>query len=251
MASPKEFSLFAKLPAELRIIIWEMSILEYHRDRLVPLQDITIIMCIRKLACSPHFYVTWESRKVATDLYPIRLPIINTDSRDCQHKGAIYISTEHDIFILDIDILTSPLNDEMGYIQHSLGGSVNFEWPSSILSPLQRQSVKRIMLFDMISLDRLKAGCHRDCVIWCGAMDFYNTWFNIMPFSGIQKLFYAVLSENFDGRAMYLNILRMSGHSVLDSLKKGNMLACFDGKDVKKHREEGMPSKCVCTTRHD
>ncbi|KAI0542527.1 hypothetical protein GGR58DRAFT_452671 [Xylaria digitata] len=69
-----KFPLFSKLPPELRILIWEISILECHRDRLVPMNEFTKrIICIRNLACSPHFRATSESRRVATDLYPIRL----------------------------------------------------------------------------------------------------------------------------------------------------------------------------------
>ncbi|KAI0554397.1 hypothetical protein F4679DRAFT_596387 [Xylaria curta] len=170
MASPEGFSLFPKLPAELRIMIWEMSILEHNRDRLIPVDEMPRrIVCIRNLACSPHFSATWESRKVATDLYPIRLPCItrknivnNRDPDASKHpsKGAIYISTEHDIFVLNIDILTesltSPSIDQIELRQY------HFVWVSPILTLPQCQSMKRIMMPNLFEPFQLRPGCHRD-----------------------------------------------------------------------------------------
>ncbi|KAI1347998.1 hypothetical protein F5Y01DRAFT_293564 [Xylaria sp. FL0043] len=77
MAPPVGFPRFAELPSELRILVWEMSILDHHRDRLIPLNECTKrIICNRSLACSSHFSTTKESRQIATDLYPIRLPVL-------------------------------------------------------------------------------------------------------------------------------------------------------------------------------
>ncbi|KAI1756298.1 hypothetical protein F4782DRAFT_550155 [Xylaria castorea] len=272
MASPKKFSLFAQLPPELRIMIWEISILEYHRDRLVPMNEETKrIICFRILACSPHFSATWESRKVATDLYPIRLPVsrmvstvrriprvvddtIGSDISKYPPKGAIYISFERDIFVFGIDVLTSSFFDiKLRSRKRRLDGGRKFGWRSPSLSLPQCQSVKRVMLLNMIDWRELESRghCSLHCVIRRNTMWFHNTWYDNTIFSGIQKCFYAMLDQRvMNGPTMYLNVLGTSGHLVLDALNQGNMLACFDGKDVKKYREEGKSSKCVCFAGH-
>ncbi|KAI1744996.1 hypothetical protein F4680DRAFT_467254 [Xylaria scruposa] len=265
MASPEGFSLFPKLPAELRIMIWEMSILEHNRDRLVPVQVVTQrVVCTYNLACSPHFSATWESRKVATDLYPIRLPRIirsnavntslDSDLNKYPSKGAIYISTEHDIFVLSIEILTEgmrpPSVDETEFKLYQYG--FHYGWSTPSLTTPQCQRVKRIMMPNRFEPYRLRAGCHRDlqCVIRCHAMFYWDTWYDGTLFSGVQKCLFAVVDEKVvESSGMYLNVHLMSGPSVLATLKQANMLAFFDRKDVDKYREEGEPPHCVCAPR--
>lgn len=184
MASPMTFPLFPQFPPELRILIWEMSILDHNRDRLVPMKAYTFerIICVRNLACSPHFYATWESRKVAIDLYPIRLPIspvitvtpreskemalrvtefMKVDCNSCPFQGAIYISTDHDIFAL-VGFIQPYYCIDRHYPDHNIFHSrCNWELRPASLSPRQLQSVRRIMLFCTIEPSSLKDGCHR------------------------------------------------------------------------------------------
>ncbi|KAI8949851.1 hypothetical protein F4801DRAFT_551319 [Xylaria longipes] len=157
MASPTKFPLFAKLAPELRILTWEISILDYHRDRLVLIHEFTKrILCIRNLACSPHFHATWESRKVAMDLYPIRLPVtrmvaprlyrrVEGDLSNDPHRGAVYISTDHDIFVFSFSKLALWDLAEQYYTMPPVG---YFGWS---LSQTQCQSMRRMMLFSMVN----------------------------------------------------------------------------------------------------
>lgn len=115
MPTARKFSLFAKLPAELRFTIWKISILEHHQDRLVLINYFTQrLICPRSLACSGHFRATVESRNVAIHLYPIRLPVsrvlfrnypvmesqvddnAETDFTRYPPQGAVYVSLTRD-----------------------------------------------------------------------------------------------------------------------------------------------------------
>ncbi|KAI0914270.1 hypothetical protein F4823DRAFT_573834 [Ustulina deusta] len=268
MASSMGFPLFAKLPPELRIFIWEISILEHHRDRFVPMNELTKrIICIRNLACSPHFRATWESRKVATDLYPIRLPVswvvaprhevervddnMETDISNYPSKGAVYISTDHDIFISSFNRVAHWYRADHRNTLPTPDGE-KFGWRTPSLSLSQCQGVRHIMLFNITDDSLLKDGCHRtpDCVIRCDAMDYYNIWYDTTVFSGVQRFLYAVLDESIMREfAIHFNILEMSGHSILENLEQKRWLACFDAETVKKHQAEGNSLECVCVTR--
>ncbi|KAI0144563.1 hypothetical protein GGR57DRAFT_481865 [Xylariaceae sp. FL1272] len=107
----RTFQLFPQLPPELRIMIWEFAVLEHNRDRLVVyfiwpqrITSITSAMC-----CSPHFSVSQESRYVALRLYPMRVPITgtkrfkrsNNQRYDIPQESAVYLSPEHDVFLID------------------------------------------------------------------------------------------------------------------------------------------------------
>ncbi|KAK5625715.1 hypothetical protein RRF57_001431 [Xylaria bambusicola] len=174
MASSNSFPLFSKLPTELRFIIWEISVLDHHRDRLVLLNESTKrVICFRKLACSPHFRATSESRKVAMNLYPVRLPVyrmlytgynkndqVNNNEVSIQPlPGAIYVNLARDIFTLNLkELAKMPLSRHGGRIS---GGVENLRWRSAALSPSQCQSVRRIMLFNCPGESPLLDGCRR------------------------------------------------------------------------------------------
>ncbi|KAI0860384.1 hypothetical protein F4860DRAFT_479656 [Xylaria cubensis] len=266
MTSPMRFPLFPKLPPELRILVWEMSILEYHQDRLVQIDEYSkSIICtqyMQYLACSPHFHATWESRKVATDLYPIRLPVPHmvytdksrrvvedyddTDSSKYPPQGAIYVSGDYDIFVFNYRLRTG------GYTTPPPGGPGYFGWRSLPLPLSLCRSIRRIMLFNTICPRFLKDGCHRtpNCVIKCGAMIYKSQWHIIPVFSGVQRILYAVLDSDIaDGLAMYLKILRESGRAIIEYLEQEGWLVYFDAEDIRKIREEGRSKKCVCVTR--
>ncbi|KAI0427091.1 hypothetical protein F5Y09DRAFT_317154 [Xylaria sp. FL1042] len=149
MSSLTQFPLFNMLPAELRISVWEISILDHNRDRTVTFHDETKrFMYTRNIACSPHFYVSVESRQVATSLYPIRLPMWwpgfeevcperqypfvreHFEEPDCgsANQWAIYI-TKHDVF--------APCSSR---------GLLESEYRSAKLAPLHFQGLRRIIL---------------------------------------------------------------------------------------------------------
>ncbi|KAI0802773.1 hypothetical protein GGR55DRAFT_406255 [Xylaria sp. FL0064] len=169
MASPVGFSRFDELPFELRILVWEMSILDHHRDRLIPLNECTKrIICNRTLVCSSHFSTTKESCQVATGLHPIRLPVLQMmgdwairavadrpafDKASFSSKGAIYINPDLDIFIFKIERLLSP-DDSLTRAEGNgsiLGCLENFGWRTPGLSSSQCQSVRRVMLFGQVT----------------------------------------------------------------------------------------------------
>ncbi|KAI0188299.1 hypothetical protein EV127DRAFT_434445 [Xylaria flabelliformis] len=269
MTSPMKFPLFPKLPPELRILVWEISILEYHRDRIVQINEFSKrIVCTRYLACSPHFHATWESRKVATDLYPIRLPVshmvytdgfycivedwVDTDSSKYPPQGAIYVSGDYDIFAFTYKLRGGSDIKEHRCTTSPLGGPENFGWRSLPLPLSLCRSIQRIMLFNTIQPRFLKDGCHRtpNCVIKCGAMIYYTQWHMITVFSGVQRILYAVLDGDIaDGSAMYLKILRESGRAIIEYLEQEDWLVYFDAEDIRKIREEGESLECVCVTR--
>ncbi|KAI0446152.1 hypothetical protein F4803DRAFT_547400 [Xylaria telfairii] len=263
MTSLTEFPLFARLPAELRFMVWEMSILEYHHDRIVPIDDYTTrVVCIRNLACSPHFSATWESRQIATRLYPIQLPVSKMIDKESgrwgaviQHdnytpRGTIYISPKHDIFALGMDVLLA--NGELHFpLRRPVGGQKNFAWRSATLTPSQCQSVRRMMVFNVLKSSGLKDGCRRTpyCAIRCKAtiydcpLDFHKS------FSGVQTYIHAMLKRHLmRRRQMWSHIIKMDGPSVLDVLNRGGMLSEFDGDEYRKHEEE-CSQKCVCAMR--
>lgn len=174
MASVKEFLLFARLPPELRFMIWKMSILEYHHNRILPVNESTNrIICIRNLACSAHFSATRESRQIATHLYPIRLSVSKMvkeegglqsvkENNEYPSRGSIYISTKHDIFAPSVHVLRlDPHLNYWWFRDTPIGGKENFGWRSAALSLSQCQSVRRIMLFNAIDLSAVKDGCRR------------------------------------------------------------------------------------------
>lgn len=191
MASPEEFHFFAKLPSELRIITWEMSILRHHRDRVVFLNELTKrIICIQKLACSSHFRATSESRQVAIHLYPIRLPVswaavwdvclredtvvdddTETDMSKYRPEGVVYVSLKHDIFAIGVDRLAEWFLTSHASNRPPLGGSENFGYRSQALSLLQYQCVRRIMLFNRYYPSMLKDGCLRS-LYWYVILEF-------------------------------------------------------------------------------
>ncbi len=178
MSSLKDFPLFAKLPAELRIRIWEESILDQHRDRLVPVNHFTRrVICISNLKCSGPFGATSESRKVAMDLFPIRLPVSrrikenhgpddevddnkNTDDTKYTPEGVVYVSPILDIFVCNFeelanaDCFITAMGNRVEYT-----GRGDFAWRSPSLSQAQCQSVRRIMVMNSVDPSSYLEGC--------------------------------------------------------------------------------------------
>ncbi|KAI0517858.1 hypothetical protein F5B22DRAFT_645563 [Xylaria bambusicola] len=267
MSSSSSFPLFSKLPTELRILIWEISILDHHRDRLVLVNQTTKrAICFRKLACSPHFSATSESRGVAMELYPVKLPVSqmlyneyhlddrvddneDTDVSKYPSKGAIYISLAQDVFTLNLDELArSYFFNERGRVR---GGVKNFGWRSTTsLSPSQCQSVRRIMLTNCLDDSPPPDGCRRTayCSIHRGDLAYREAWHDIIAFPNAKECNYVVLDDHslMDEMGLYQCILKMTGESLMKLFEKKGWLARFSAEEVKRLQAADEVSECVC-----
>ncbi|KAI0384505.1 hypothetical protein F5Y04DRAFT_248477 [Hypomontagnella monticulosa] len=261
MLADTEFHLFAWLPIELRLVIWEFAILDHNRDRLVPISEETRrVICIANIANSPFFRVTSESRKVSQQLYPIRLPVFRkVYAPDRQHRvvdeymednpnechGHIYISSEHDTFVFRFDGLAH--DDHWSCFQKPLGGWHNFGWMSASLTQPQRLKVRRTMLFNSVNTRWLKDGCRNTlrCAVRCGALDAPH-WHDERFFPGVQECIYVPLEGEAyeESDYLYKYILANPGHMVLARLGEGNHLVFFDKEQITEARNQS--SVCVC-----
>ncbi|KAI1120314.1 hypothetical protein F5Y10DRAFT_258684 [Nemania abortiva] len=161
-------------------MIWEISTLEDNHSRLVPFNPITKrVICIRNLACSPHFRATLESRQVAMHLYPIRLPVSTvvqpgkglafhivdddeeTDMSKYSCHGAIYINIDCDIFVFFLSTLANSCLVSHSFQPSPLGGPQNFGWRSPSLSRSHYENMRHIMLFDSVWEHYVTRGCFR------------------------------------------------------------------------------------------
>ncbi|KAI0107759.1 hypothetical protein GGR51DRAFT_559092 [Nemania sp. FL0031] len=249
MASSKKFPSFAKLPAELRIFIWEISILEHYHNRLVPMNMLAkTIICIRNLANSAHFRATWESRKVAMDLYPIRLPVLRItspgyrvleiDANNYQSHRVVYISADYDIFLLNPELLAN-----FYFIENFSTGTPGlvFEalmWNSSSLSDLQCQRIRHIMLFNEILEPQAEAERHRSgpWVTIRGVPCIPTFWFDSTAYSGVQKCLYAMPDISVVSLSdMYVKLLGTTDCSIIEVLEQGGWLASLDREDIKRY----------------
>ncbi|KAI0191326.1 hypothetical protein F4808DRAFT_476357 [Astrocystis sublimbata] len=267
MAPLREFTVFPKLPAELRQIIWEFAILEHNHNRLVPVNQHTKrILCFRHLACSPHFRANFESRSVAKRLYPLRLRVTGvTGSRRDFHvrtledlefdyeygredpndrvestyslnrrmtyiHGAIYISTEHDIFTFSIDRYGPGESEKM--------------------SLSLRQNVRRLMKIDLLSSSWSDSYCRiafptciRECATIFLPRSVNNVNFEVKVFPRVQKVLFTVLDKaklvasQIHGYSELLERLR--GHELMEMIDNEHWMARFNAVDLKKHDEFG------------
>ncbi|KAI3334671.1 hypothetical protein F4824DRAFT_501652 [Ustulina deusta] len=241
MAPPKEFHLFAKLPPELRMAIWRTSILDYTRDR------------------------TSESREIAIGLYPIRLPvsrvvsgrndgvffIVNEDaeieSEGNPPHGVVHISAKRDIFVF-LNRLECNFTNESHYPSIAKSHQLDFCWRSASLSLLQCQSVRSILLFDFLATLLLRNGCRGTprCAIKRGLM-FHNRFHDKEVFSGVRTCLYVSLDSAQTSWVQYWDIMNLPGHRLLKEMEESNMIACFNGEDMKNYQEKERPYECVCT----
>ncbi|KAI1396187.1 hypothetical protein F4819DRAFT_145779 [Hypoxylon fuscum] len=256
-----EFPSFPDLPPELRLAIWEFSILDHNRDRLVPICSVTkgVIRVTHILACSPHFRAASESREVAKHLYPIQLPVFVVPEKrknnrliignydDGVQKGVIYISTDRDIIAISpYKLAIHDLDGRDRATRHSVYKSC-YGLRSASLTPPQCQSVRRVLLFDLILEKRLKAGCRRtlSCIIRCGAMK-YNLWHDENVFRGVQECLYAVVgNENLEPLDVYRYVQEEPSHMALKLLEERHSIIWFDEAEMRRHVED-LASACVC-----
>lgn len=215
------------------------------------------IICISINANSPHFCVSSESRKVAKDLYPIRLPVFqkvvlrkdtnnSTDSFYADRvvdenkedtpemcRGHTCISAEHDVFLFDLNKLASFYISTYYWNVGPFGGLTNFGWRSASLTQLQCQGVRRIMLIEDVNEGLLKEGCRKTlrCAVRCGALK-YSTWHDEEVFSGVEECIYVALAPGVGLELididLYRYILRRPGHRVIARLDRGNCIVIFD-----------------------
>ncbi|KAI0973803.1 hypothetical protein F4678DRAFT_410528 [Xylaria arbuscula] len=263
MSPSEHFPLFAKLPPELRILIWKMSILEHNRDRLVPYNRRTKrIVCIRSLECSSHFRATLESRQVATELYPIRLPVSFTlylirpedgehlaidDYVDTDPQGAIYISTYHDIFVFDTRWHVTSLH----CLPYWLTG--HLAWRSPRLPQSQCQSIRQVMLYHVYPRDQVREGCRYtlECIAHYSAMGLHEEGYDTKLFSGVQTVLYAILDPDVAHHCAHL-MLHMTGHRVLEYLRDRGHIARLDyltSENFQTIREGSYSTECICITK--
>lgn len=270
----REFHLFNQLPAELRVAIWELAILEHNRDRLILVNEHTNrIMCTKHNACSPHFSVSSESRDVARSLYPIRLPVFSLEKphpQDPQNiyvdesadlvgrvsPHAVYISSEHDIFVPGAHMLIpySSLIYRSGTCPP--GGPANWAWRTPSLLDTQCRGVRRVALFDLYDMHRLpereEGQCQGNpfCVVANRALERSPSNITLLfdnPIShGAREHVYAVGDPNvMDDAKLYAMLLENPGREVLASF-------CADGRVVRINEEKiklfphNNPPGCLC-----
>ncbi|KAI6080535.1 hypothetical protein F4821DRAFT_55195 [Hypoxylon rubiginosum] len=274
MSSATEFPLFPRLPKELRLDIWELSILSHNRDRLVPINEETKrVICMTSIANCPLFRVSPESREVSQKLYPIRLPVFwkvylrkigpelshnshlegyratdeNMEDNAEECRGCIYISTTHDTFIFGFDRLAPSHFDEYWWTTGPIGGPHNFGWRSASLTQLQCLEVRRIMVINGVNSSWRENGCRNTlrCAVRCGALD-EKVWHDAGAFPGVEECIYLPLEGDayVDSVYLYAYMLVRPGHRVLARLRRGNHLVFFDKEQIREARNKSPV--CVC-----
>ncbi|KAI0003927.1 hypothetical protein F4779DRAFT_601002 [Xylariaceae sp. FL0662B] len=273
MPAATEFPLFTQLPKELRLTIWELSILGHNRDRLVPINEETKrVICIASIANSPLFRVSSESREVSQRLYPIRLPVFckvyprhigprcshgrleyyhavdeNMEDNLDECTGHIHISAQHDTFVFGLDRLAPRFFNEYWWSTSPIGGHHNFGWRSASLTQLQCLTVRRIMLINSVDNCRLKDGCRNTlrCAVRCGALE-EKAWHDEGAFPGVEECIYVPLEGESINQSLYLYayMLVRPGPRVLARLGRGNHLVFFDKEQIMEARSKSPV--CVC-----
>ena len=275
MSSPKEFHLFNQLPAELRVAIWKLAILDHNRDRLLLVNEHTNrIMCIQNNACSPHFRVSSESRDVARDLYPIRLPVFSLQKshpQDPMHiyvvedadlvgrappQHAVYISTEHDVFVLGAFML-APYS-ELVHLAGTRppGGPANWAWRTPSLTGAQCRGARRVALFDFLDESVLPGPeCRRmpRCIIMNHALQHGNDdvllyWRDDSVFTAAREFLYVVLDpEVINEAGLHAMLFEKPGHKVLATFYADHGVAQFNEKEMKEFPYVTSPG-CICNS---
>ncbi|KAI0525453.1 hypothetical protein F5B22DRAFT_642472 [Xylaria bambusicola] len=227
----QKFLFFKSLPTELRLAIWETAILDHNEDRFLPVsEDTKRIIPTWYLACSPHFYVSHESREVAKRLYPIRLRISapitslttdiygdyddddDDDKREKRKKDididdsrpwAIYISLKHDIFVL----VSNKLSYKDLVVLHNSQRLAVTRRRSESLTTLQTQCVRQLMLLNIINKSQLKNECaHLGHCIVTSADSGYNGEYNRDMFSGVERCL-ALYLDPYQAHIAYVSLL--------------------------------------------
>ncbi|KAI2616720.1 hypothetical protein GGR54DRAFT_608696 [Hypoxylon sp. NC1633] len=274
MSEATGFSLFTQLPIELRIAIWELSILDHNRARFVAINEETKrVICMTSIANSPLFRVSSESRQVSQRLYPIRLPVFckvysrhfanirshdraeecyravdeNMEDEPDKCKGHIYISTTHDTFVFGVDRLAPSHFDEYWWATGPVGGRPNFGWRSASLTQLQCLEVRHVMIINTVKNYWLNDGCRNTlrCTVRRGALD-EKAWYDEGAFPGVEDCIYLPLQGEAFVQAIYLYpyMLFRPGHRILARLARGNHLVFFDKEQIREARNKS--SVCVC-----
>ncbi|KAI6081702.1 hypothetical protein F4821DRAFT_18755 [Hypoxylon rubiginosum] len=266
-----EFPLFTRLPVELRLAIWKFSILDHNQDRLVPINEKTKrVICITNIANPPHFRVLSESRQVARELYPIRLPVffkvvcdssqtavspaerdhvVDEDGDDAtdECKGHVYVSLEYDVFVIGLGRLVPGSISRHSWDETPRGGHCNFGWRSASLSQLQCRGIGRIMLINMIEEEYLAGmSCYRTprCVIVNGELR-YTTWHDEEVFPGVEECVYVALDwKSYFGRGLYEYVLGTPGHMVMERLRGDKRVVLFNKEQMREARN--MSEICLC-----
>ncbi|KAI0539692.1 hypothetical protein GGR58DRAFT_499926 [Xylaria digitata] len=266
MSSLKEFTLFSKLPRELRDMVWKESILDYKPNRVVLIHKHNkMIICSGNVRCSPHFHATRESREIAKEFYNIRLSVswvVNSWVRGISFivdedaeirvgqnspKGVVYISAEHDIFVFVNGLELDPTRTQAEYPLSADKYEANLGWRSSSLSLQQCQSVRHVMLLDRVRVYTLPHRCRGLplCAIKCGAVR-RNRFLDKEVFSGVETCLYVALREKWSDSELYSGLIAYPSYMLLETLEKRNEIMRFDREGVRKQEEESRSNVCVC-----
>ena len=262
-----EFHPFNNLPAELRVAIWKLAILEHNRDRMVLVNEHTLkIIGTKNIACSPHFRVSSESREVALVLYPLRLPLhwlqrthpdsggihyvaedaTLSDEPPTQH--AIYINTERDIFV-PCGARMAPYS-ELYFVtdEPPPGGRPNWAWRAGLDEPLRRE-VRRIALFDFLDENEARAdGCRRTCrcAFANDTLRYKTPGVSVQTddFPEVQEcLFMMVDPQDVDDTKLYYMVLKDPGRALVESFHQRSRIAWLNKDEM---GMSGNQPGCVC-----
>ncbi|KAI1295295.1 hypothetical protein F5Y03DRAFT_399274 [Xylaria venustula] len=169
-----------------------------------------------------------------TNLYPIRLSVsymktwlrneeeditvdddLAIDISRVPSQGAIYISTDRDIFVYGFCEEADWYHSEYYYQEYPLGGSKKVGWRSPSLSQSQCRDLRQTLEFkifcDAFRVDLDECSSINDCVIKCKTNNVDDTWYDSTVFSGVKRLLWRVYNEDTaDGISIYLNIFERS-----------------------------------------
>ncbi|KAK8063637.1 hypothetical protein PG996_008289 [Apiospora saccharicola] len=163
MATATEFSIFPQLPVEIRLQIWKEAVLEEYRDRILLLDETAHRIVITRELQKPFravFHANFESRSVANELFPLRLPVhaftqqMRTDLWYYQWviehnvqpqqlsplEGEIPVSLERDHFLLGLGWWD--LSQTYSYVDHQRAGLFVGAFTTGELEPAMLAKVR-------------------------------------------------------------------------------------------------------------
>lgn len=176
--APSAFTIFGKLPVELRAYVWKIAILGHSKNRLVPLDRpwsnefraslrITLTKC---LVPSPISFANSESKMAADRLYPVVVPIRGTakfsysaypvprGNQKVTEHNILRISFENDIFVLyDTLALQDILYENKARAQDRVDVFPGWYYTAQRLSQGQCAQIQHIMELDIRALTNLSA----------------------------------------------------------------------------------------------
>ncbi|KAI1121902.1 hypothetical protein F5Y10DRAFT_287959 [Nemania abortiva] len=253
MESERAFPLFGKLATEIRLMIWELAILEENRDRLVPISKANMrIHCLPNLKCSSCFLVAKESREVAIRLYPMRIPVLRVDPHNAEdvylsispvegNQKAIYIN-------LDLDIIMFELYYIVEDLEYLFDGSHkdDLAWVSAEFSLEERRGVRRVLTTFASSHEPYHIV---NCPHWPEEMiqdALEDAFYDRLSFPDVQIHYYSIWTSVVSKREeFYDRLLNSRGYEVRKWLEETEAMFQVSGEDVQKARDHPCDRPCV------